>query len=156
MATVTERRDRRRAKAALAHAKSAEKEAKRLADTLPPGRAKRRLEALVAESRVTRRAAKADRTRAPRRAARTAARATAGLDAWSRRVLPTTASRGAAAEPGTAIADAAAAAKRRAALLKQRRKQADRVRKWAKSAAAHTVVQAVTTPEEPAPAKRRR
>lgn len=148
--TRTSTRDaRKRAKAAISHAKAAEKEAKQLAKELPKGAARSRVELLVAETHALRRAAQADRKRAPARAAKSAERITAVLDGTAMRLVPG-ADRIRARE---GRADAAANAKRRSKLLKRRRKQAKKIQGWAKSIAARTVVQSVTTPTDAEAAK---
>lgn len=147
---ATTREDRKRAKAAIAHAKAAEKEAKQLAKELPKGRARKRVELLVAETSALRRAAKHDRRRAPVRAARSAERVTIVLDRMAGRLVP--GAETVSARTGRK-ADAAANAKRRSKLLKKRRKQAKKIQGWAKSIAARTTVQSITTPTEAEAAK---
>ena len=143
--TTTPRDERRRAKAAISAAKAAEKEAKRLAKELPKGSARTRVHLLVAATRAVRRAAKADRKRAPVRAAKSAERATSVLDQMAMRLVPGAEHLDVRAERR---ADAAANAKRRAKLLKRRRKQAKKIQGWAKSIAARTTVQSITTPTD--------
>lgn len=153
MATRTTIRDeRKRAKAAIAHAKTAEKEAKQLAKELPKGATRSRVQLLVAETHALRRAAQADRKRAPARAAKSAERVTAVLDSTAMRLVPG-ADRIRAREGKQARADAATNAKRRSKLVKRRRKQAKKIQGWAKSIAARTVVQSVTTPTDAEAAK---
>lgn len=148
--TTTPREDRKRAKAAISHAKAAEKETKQLAKELPKGSARKRVDLLVAETRALRRAAQADRKRAPARAAKSAERVTIVLDQMAGRLVPGAES--IRARKGRK-ADAAANAKRRSKLLKKRRKQAKKIQGWAKSIAARTTVQSITTPTEAETAK---
>lgn len=147
---ATTREERKRAKAAITHAKAAEKETKQLAKELPKGRARTRVELLVAETRALRKAAKADRKRAPVRAARSAERVTIVLDQMAGRLVPGAGSMSARADRRV---DAAANAKRRSKLLKKRRKQAKKIQGWAKSIAARTTVQSITTPTDAEAAK---
>ncbi len=144
------REERKRAKVAIRHAKAAEKEAKQLAKELPKGSARTRVQLLVTETRAVRRAASADRKRAPARAAKSAERVTIVLDQMAGRLVPGAES---ISVRTRRKADAAANAKRRSKLLKKRRKQAKKIQGWAKSIAARTVVQSVTTPTEAEAAK---
>lgn len=148
--TASTREERKRANVAISHAKAAEKEAKQLAKELPKGKARKRVLLLVAETRALRRAAKADRKRAPRRAAKSAERVTIVLDSMAARLVPG-AERIRAKKQ--ADSDASANAKRRTKLLKRRRKQAKKIQGWAKTIAARTIVQSVTTPTEAEAAK---
>lgn len=143
MAMANTREERARAKGAISQAKASEKEARKLAKELPKGKARKRVELLVGETRALRLAAKADRKRAPVRAAKSAERVTIVLDQMAGRLVP-------GAERisvrSARRADAAANAKRRSKLLKKRRKQAKKIQGWAKTIAARTAVQSVTTP----------
>lgn len=143
--------ERKQAKAAISHAKTAQKEAKRLAKELPKGAARRRIDQLLHEAATVSRAAKADRKRAPRRAARSAERVAAMLEQMSTRLVP--GGESLRLKRPKRDADAAARAKQRTKLLKRRRKQAAKVQKWAKGIAAHTVIQSITTPTDAEQAK---
>lgn len=148
--TTGTREQRKRAKVAISHAKDAEKETKLLLKDLPKGKTRARVERLLGETRALRRAAKHDRKLAPRRAARSAERVTVVLDGMASRLVPGAEQIRAKKQ---ADSDAAANAKRRTKLLKRRRKQAKKIQGWAKSIAARTVVQSVTTPTDAEAAK---
>jgi hypothetical protein len=148
--TTTPLEDRKRARAAISHAKAAEKETKQLAKELPKGSARTRVELLVAQTRAVRLAAKSDRKRAPARAAKSAERVTVVLDQMAMRLVP-----GAEriSDRRARRADAATRAKQRSKLIKKRRKQAKKIQGWAKTIAARTAVQSITTPTEAEAAK---
>ena len=136
--TTEPRRDERReARKAVAEAKRASSESRKLAKTLSRD-ARVRLEALTASARADVELAKKELGDNPRRAKRTAKRAAARLESASVRATAS----GAARRKALADSDA----KKRAKTIKHRRVQAKQARKMAKSAAFHALVASVVVP----------
>ncbi|MBM7832167.1 hypothetical protein JOE59_002872 [Agromyces cerinus] len=139
------RTERATAKRAIAQAKRAESEVRRLAKELPRGTSRAWLERSVADARGDRRAAEAERRVAPRRAARRADGAVARLERAAR---ISGLRRGNERPPLAGLLDADDRAKARAKLIKRHRAQAKQAQKMAKAIARGTIVAAVTTPSD--------
>lgn len=140
MRTTDPRRDERReARKAVAEARHASTEARKLAKTLSRD-ARANLEALTASARADVRAARKELDDNPRHARHTANRAAARLELASIRV---TASGDAERK---ALADAAA--KKRAKVIKRRRVQAQQARKMAETIAFQVIVASVKLPDD--------
>jgi hypothetical protein len=135
----TERARRREAAEAVAAAKRADKEARKLATSLH-GKNRIRLEVVDDVARALTRAAKRDVRARPRRAKRLARVAAARLEKASIRATAS----GDAAKRALAETDA----KRRAKTIKRRRAQARQAQKMAKFVAFHTIAASVTTPTD--------
>ena len=144
MATGT-RTERAAAKRAIAQSKRAESEVRRLAKELPKGTSRAWLERAVADARADRRDAEAERRVAPRRAARRADAAVAGLERATR---ISGVRRGNEPPPLAGLLDADARVKARAKVIKRRRTQAKQAQKMARAVARATIIAAVTTPSD--------
>lgn len=139
------RTERATAKRAIAQSKRAESEVRRLAKELPRGTSRAWLERAVADARTGRKAAEAERRAAPRRAARRADAAVAGLERATR---ISGLRRGNEQPPLAGLLDADARVKARAKVIKRRRAQAKQAQKMAKAVARGTIIAAVTTPSD--------
>lgn len=137
--TDRERAERRKARKAVAEAKRAEKESRKLAKTLS-SEARTRFEATTAPDLASIREARRERGARPRRAERMARRAAARLE----RASIIAAASGDAERRALAERDA----KRRAKTIKRRRAQAKQAQKMAKFVALHAIVESVTTPTD--------
>ncbi|WP_394554068.1 hypothetical protein ACDF64_05935 [Agromyces sp. MMS24-JH15] len=165
----TNRTERKQAKAAISAAKVASREAEKLAKRMPRSRRRSRLSLAVADADLARRAAREQLGHSPRRAARTAARATVRLQ---RAAAATTPRRGVSASggargrsgrvptnvlaPGVPPGEIAERAKANAKLLKRHRVQAKQARGWAKKIAAGVVAQSIVVPTDAEAARVRR
>lgn len=170
MSTGSARSDRKRARAAIAATRLAEREARRLERSLPDSRRRRRLSKAIETAAEARRAAEVGVRTAPRASMRRAARATARMEHAARGLIPDGGDGGDGGDvragrrrpAAERIAPGAAAdlarARARARELKARRKQFQRVQGWAKKAAAMVLAQSIMTPTdaESARAARRR
>jgi hypothetical protein len=137
--TDRERTERREAREAVAEAKRADKESRKLAKTLSPD-ARATFEAATAPTMASIRQARHERGAHPWRARRMARKAAAELEQASIRATASgDAERWALAERD---------AKNRAKTIKRRRRQAKQANKMAKFVALHAVVASVTTPTE--------
>jgi hypothetical protein len=137
--TDTDRVDRREAGKAVAEAKRAGKETRKLAKTLSHD-ARASLEAVTASARAQVRVADHERKASPRHAKRMARRAAAKLERASVRVAGT----GDTANLELAKSEA----KKRANTIKRRRAQAKQAQKMAKFIAFHTIAASITTPTD--------
>jgi hypothetical protein len=141
--TETERVDQREAARAVAEAKQAGKEARKLAKTLSH-EARANLEVVTASAQAQVRAADHERKASPRHAKRMARSAAAKLERASVRVAGT----GGTASLALAEVDAKKRAKKRAKTIKRRRVQAKQAQKMAKFIAFHTIAASVTMPTD--------
>jgi hypothetical protein len=139
------RTERATAKRAIAQSKRAESEVRRLAKELPRGTSRAWLERAIADARADRRAAEAERRVAPRRAARRADAAVAGLERATR---ISGLRRGNEQPPLAGLLDADARVKDRARVIKRRRTQAKQAQKMARAVARATIIASVTTPSD--------
>lgn len=137
--TETERADRRDAGRAVAEARRADTEARKLAKTLSRD-ARASLEAVAGSAHAEIREAHHELDARPLRARRMARRAAARLENASLLV--------AASGDAERHARAQADAKKRAKTIKRRRAQAKQAQKMVKFIALHTIVASVTTPSD--------
>ncbi|MFD4422497.1 hypothetical protein ACFWN7_13490 [Agromyces sp. NPDC058484] len=138
----TDRDERRQARTAVAAARKAGKESKKLAKTLK-GENRARFELTTAGARELTRAAKAERRERPWRATRLARTASARLEKASIRATSSGDARRRALER-----ERANDAKGRAKTIKRRRAQAKYAKKMARFVAVHTIAASITTPTD--------
>ncbi|WP_127792043.1 hypothetical protein [Agromyces sp. LHK192] len=147
------KRERRVAKDAIAAAKAARKEARRLAGSLPTGTPRRaRIERVAEQAGAALRIARSERRRDPRRAFSLASLTALRLERSARggtaaRVGRVPIRRGRPVSMEDRL-DALERTEARAKLIKRRRKQFDQAQKMAKFAAVHTIGQAITAPTD--------
>ena len=137
--TGTERSQRREAGRAVAEAKRADREARKLAKMLSRD-ARVNLEAIAASAHDEIRMARRDLDARPRRARRMARKAAARLERASVRATAS----GDTAERALAKSNV----KKRAKTIKRRRAQAKQAQKMAKFVAFHTIAASITTPTD--------